>query len=122
LGLDPLLRLLWWLLLAFLQYLHDAVLFFVSLLWPVTQGEVTAVDVERIEQGFERLRLSVAYKFSIGEDGPYTGEFFWMPAFFSHKRVIAARRKIRNRQRVLVRYRTRDPSVNTLDRRTWHNL
>ena len=66
--------------------------------------------------------MAVAYKFSIGNDGPYTGESFWKPAFFSKKRVLAARRNIRVHQQVIVRYRPDDPSVNKLDGRVWQNL
>ena len=86
-------------------------------------GEVTAVDVERIKNSRrEEFRLAVAYKFSIGNDGPYTGESFWQPAFFSKKRVLAARRSFRVHQQVVVRYRPDDPSVNKLDGRVWQNL
>jgi len=87
-------------------------------------GEVTAVDMERIkdsERG-ETFRLAVAYKFSIGNDGPYTGESFWQPAFFSKKRVLAARHNVRVHQQVMVRYRPDDPSVNKLDRRVWSDF
>ena len=47
--------------------------------WPVAKGKITAVGVQRIHaRGGDRLRLTVAYEFSVGEDGPYTGECFWM--------------------------------------------
>jgi len=99
--------------------LYDAVSLLWSWRWPEILGQITAVDVERIEdaQGRETLRLAVAYKFSIGNDGPYTGESLWQPAFLSGKRVLAARRNVRVHQQVLVRYRPDDPSVNKLDRR-----
>jgi hypothetical protein len=58
--------------------LYDAVSFLWSWRWPETPGEVTAVDVERVKnpEGIDTFRLAVAYKFSIGTDGPYTGESF----------------------------------------------
>jgi len=85
--------------------------------WPVTEGEVTAADIERVRhyRGGDTARLAVAYEFSVGDDGPYTGECFWDPAFCSVKRVAAARWKVRIRHRLRVRYRHDDPSVNTLD-------
>jgi len=105
--------------------LYDAVSSLWSWRWPETVGEVTAVDVERIKDsdGGETLRLAVAYKFSIGDDGPYTGESFWQPTFFSKKkRVLAARRHVRVHHQVVVRYRSDDPSVSKLDSRVWQNL
>ena len=97
--------------------LYDVVSLLWSWRWPLANGEVTAVDVERIKdsRGRYQARLPVAYEFSVGDDGPYTGECFCRPAFFSLKRVASARRKIRIRRRVSVRYRPDDPSVNTLD-------
>ena len=82
------------------------------------------MDVERIKgsRGHARLRLAVAYKFSVNGDGPYTGESFWNPAFFVNRRVLAALHKLRIRQPVIVRYKTDDPSLNRLDRRLWQGL
>jgi hypothetical protein len=104
--------------------LYDGISLLFSWRWPVLPGEVTAVNLERIKhyRGWDTLRLAVAYKFSIGAEGPYTGESFWTPSFFINKRVTAARHKIHNHQQVLVRYRPDDPSVNTLDRTTWRGL
>jgi hypothetical protein len=92
--------------------------------WPEAMGEVTAVDVERIldSAGSETFRLSVTYKFSIGNDGPYTGESFWQPFFFQKKRVLAARHNIHVHEQVPVHYRPDDPSVSKLDRSAWQNL
>ncbi len=97
--------------------LHDAISLMWSWRWPVTQGKVTAVDIERIKhnRGGDTARLAVAYEFSVGDDGPYTGECFWVPTFFSVKRVATARRKLHIRRPLQVRYRPDDPSVNTLD-------
>ena len=122
-GGGPILSGLLWLLAAVWDCTYDAAFLLFSMGWPVIEGEVTAVDIERIEQHSwpDSFQLAVAYKFSIGADGPYTGESFWKPLFFSHRRVAAARRKIRNHQRVLVRYRMRDPSANALDRRIWQS-
>jgi hypothetical protein len=103
--------------------LHDAVSLVFCHWWPKAEGEITAVEVERIHhsQGRDTLRLAVAYKFSLGDDGPYTGESFWQPSFFVNKRVAAARHRLHCRQRVLVRYRSSDPSVNKLDHSVWRN-
>ena len=104
--------------------LYDALSVVWSWRWPTSEGQVTAVDIERITHRSDSgtLRLAIAYKFSVGDDGPYTGEAFWQPSLFTKKRVFAARHKIRVRQRVTVRYRRDDPSVNTLDGRIWRDL
>jgi len=104
--------------------LYDAVSFLWSWTWPTVDGNVTEVLVERIKHNRnpDTFRLSVTYEFSVGADGPYTGESFWAPAFCRNRRVTAARHKIHNHQRVLVRYRRDDPSVNNLDRSAWEGL
>jgi len=106
------------------ENLYDAVSFLFSHWWPTVDGTTTAVDVERIPhaRGPDSLRLAVAYQFSIGGDGPYTGESLWHPVFCEIRRVRAAKRKLRVHQHVLVRYRPDDPSVNRLDRREWRRL
>ncbi len=78
-----------------LDNLYDAISLLWSWRWPVAEGEVTAVDVERNREK-ETARLAVAYEFSVGSDGPYTGECFWEPHIFSEKRVAAGRRKLRD--------------------------
>ena len=109
-----------------LDDLYDTISTLWSWRWLEAMGEVTAVDVERVHdpEGGETLRLAVAYKFSIGNDGPYTGESFWQPFFpqISKKRVLAARRNVHVRQQELVRYRADDPTVSWLDRCVWRNL
>jgi hypothetical protein len=104
--------------------LYDALSKLWSWSWPTVDGEATAVDVERQRhsRGGDTLRLSVTYKFFVGSDGPYTGQSFWSPALFRNKKVVAARHKIHIRQRVSVRYRADDPSVNRLDRSIWEQL
>jgi hypothetical protein len=104
--------------------LYDKISLLWSWRWPETIGDITAVDIERIKdsQGNVTLQLAIAYKFSIGDDGPYTGESFWQPAFCSKKRVMAARRCIRIHQQVPIRYRPDDPSVNRLNGNTWQSL
>ncbi|MGP0097309.1 MAG: DUF3592 domain-containing protein [Terriglobales bacterium] len=109
-----------------LRDLYDKISTLWSWRWPETTGEVTAVDIERIRdpEGGETLRLAVAYKFSIGDDGPYTGESFWQPFLpqILTDRVLTARNNVQVHQQVLVRYRADDPSVNKLDRCVWRNL
>jgi len=97
--------------------LYDAISLLWSWRWPIADGQVTAVDIERIahSRGGDTARLAVAYEFSIGDDGPYTGECFWVPTFCSLKRVGPARRRVRVHEPLRVRYRPDDPSVNTLD-------
>ena len=95
--------------------LYDAISFVWSWRWPVADGKVTEVISERMGRRNEQARLAVAYEFSVGGDGPYTGECFWTPAFLQIRRVASARKKIRRSARVRVRYRPDDPSVNRLD-------
>lgn len=82
--------------------------------WPLARGRITAIDVERNREK-RTARLAVAYEFSVGADGPYTGESFWRPQFAEEKGVGIARKRLRLHQEVTVRYRPDDPSVNSLD-------
>jgi hypothetical protein len=104
--------------------LYDSLSLVLYRWWPAERGEITAIDIERIgrSRSRTRVRLAVAYKFSVGADGPYTGESFWEPLFFAKRRVAVSRRKLHIRQAVVVHYRTDDPTVNRLDRELWHNL
>jgi len=106
------------------EVLYDAVSFLWSWRWPTVDGRVTEVLVERLRHSRnpDTLRLSVTYEFSVGADGPYTGESFWAPAFCRNRRVTAARHKIHGHQHVLVRYRADDPSVNRVDQSAWEGL
>ena len=100
--------------------LFDALSYLWSWRWPVADGEVTAIDIERIGEGRNKtFRLAVAYEFSLGADGPYTGESFWQPAFFAKRRVQNAARRFHRRQQVAVKYRPDDPSINRLDHSVW---
>lgn len=96
------------------RLLYEALLSLRSRRWPTTEGEITAVDLESTDRGLE---VAVAYKFSIGEDGPYCGEAFWQSPFsFSQKDTMRkVRRAVHVRQRVQVRYRPDDPEVNVLE-------
>ena len=102
--------------------LYDLVSKLFSWRWPAAEGELTAIDVDSVSHGRygESIRLAVAYKFSLGADGPYTGEYFWDP--FSPACVLAAKDSLKVGQSVTVRYRKDDPSVNPLDRRLWRDL
>lgn len=102
------------------EELYDAVLRLWSWRWPVADGEITEVLVERVRHRASRndtTPLAMAYEFSVGSDGPYAGESFWRPLFPLGKRMPKAKGKFHRHQRVLVRHRPDDPSVNQLDRR-----
>jgi hypothetical protein len=90
-----------------------------SFRWPVARGEVTDALIERRRdsRGNEHPRLAVAYKFSVGDDGPYDGEGFWQLrwSWNALAKIKQARRKVRSGHSVRVRYRPDDPSVNKLD-------
>lgn len=107
------------------ESLYDAISTLWCWRWPIAEGEVTEVILERIRyrtSNSDTIRLAIAYEFSVSSDGPYTGESFWRPVFPSMKRLQHAKGKFRRHQQVLVRYRSDDPSVNTLDRRMWQDL
>ena len=99
--------------------LYDAISRLWSDKWPIADGEVSEVI---LDNNSDTIRLAIAYEFSVGSDGPYTGESFWRPLFPSMKRMQNAKRKFHRRQRVTVRYRSDDPSVNRLDGRVWQDL
>ena len=109
-----------------LEDLYDSASLIFSPWWPRAQGEITEVDIERIPSSTggrrDTVRLAVAYKFVVGNDGPYTGVSFWNPLRFTNKKIIAARHKLRPRQAVIVRYRPDDPSVNRLASSVWRSL
>lgn len=51
--------------------LYDALSFLWSWRWPVAQGDITAVDVERVQRGRDTTyRLAVAYEFSLRRGWP----------------------------------------------------
>jgi len=95
--------------------LYDSISFLWSRRWPVAEGIVTEVLGEHRGRNDDRARLAVSYEFWVGSDGPYTGESFWTPAYCEIRRVAAARKEVHRRQKVQVRYRPDDPSINTLD-------
>jgi hypothetical protein len=93
--------------------------------WPVVQGEIILREIERVRhagRSRDTFRLSVVYKFSIGDDGPYSGESFWRPTFASVRRLREAKRRLYVGQPVLVRYRSDNPAVNRLDHSVWQQL
>jgi len=67
--------------------LYDAISMLWSWRWPTSEGEVTAVDIERVRhsRGGDTLRWAIAYKFSLGDDGPQS---FWEPSFFAKKKSV----------------------------------
>ena len=104
--------------------LYDALSLAWAWSWPTASAEVTAVDAERLQhaRGREDWRLAVAYKFWVGDDGPYSGESFWSPKFRARSRVVQAKKKLRTHQVLPVHYRRDDPSVNKLARAAWRDL
>jgi len=94
--------------------LYDSVSLLWSWRWLVAEGEITAADVIRNREKRTAM-LDLAYKFYVGDDGPYTGTYVWRPAFCQEKTIAKARRRFHLHQLVRIRYRPDDPSVNTLD-------
>ena len=87
--------------------LYDALSIFFSRWWHMARGKITAVDVEEVRSDEDSYsRLAVAYKSSVGEDGPYTGESFWRPSLSldEENRLASAKRQLDDRRAVVVRY------------------
>jgi len=93
--------------------------------WPLANATVSEVLIERIGDPDEkRLRLSECYKFYVNDDGPYTGESFWEPSFSFGlvNRMRDARKTMKQKHNVPVRFRPGDPSQSRLDREAWRGL
>ena len=87
--------------------LYDALSLIFSPWWPTAEGEIIAVDF--VPQGSRgALQSAVAYKFSLGDDGPFTGES-----------LLAGKTTLRVGQGITVRYRSDDPSINGLE---WRDM
>jgi len=105
--------------------LGDAVRKLFSFSWPTADAEITEVEIERVGDPDDgRLRLSVGYRFYVGDDGPYCGESFWEPKFTFGlvERMRDAKRNVKQKHLVPVRYRTDDPSQNRIDHAAWSHL
>lgn len=101
--------------------LRDALSHLWSWRWPEATGEVTSVTVDIIpDSEGEYFRLTVAFKFFVGDDGPYTGQSFWTPT--SRDRILAARECFHLHDEIAVRYRADDPSVNKVAPSVWQTL
>src|SRR5689334_19142852 len=97
--------------------LYDYISLLFSRCWPKVEGTVTAINLRSDPE----LRLVVLYQFSIGSDGPYTGESSWAPQPGDIDSTDLSGR-LSVGQSVTIRYRADDPSVNTLDRALWNEL
>ena len=85
--------------------------------WPKAEGKITAVD---ICPGTEP-DVVIVYEFSVGDDGPYTGESS-PPYSFDGTTVMDIERTLSVGKSVWIRYRLDDPSVNKLDPSFWEDL
>ena len=65
--------------------------------------------------------LFISYEFSVGQDGPYTGESSW-PSRPGDTDVTNLSERLRVGQPLTIHYRPDDPSVNTVDRALWNEL
>jgi hypothetical protein len=81
--------------------LYDSISLLFSQRWPKAEATITAVN-----RGING-ELMVIYEFSVDGDGPYTGESASSDDTVFINTLIG--------QRVMVRYRKGDPSVNKLD-------
>ena len=85
--------------------------------WPTVEGVITAADLI-----YGRYpAIVIVYEFSVGEDGPYTGQSR-SPFWFGSTNVNGINKQLAAGERVLVRYRPNQPSVNKLDSSVWRDL
>lgn len=67
------------------------------------------------------LHVRIAYEFSVGTDGPYTGESC-CPTSFGGTDVMDVNGKFNIGGSIAVRYKRTDPSVNKVDPSYWKDL
>ena len=85
--------------------------------WPTAEGTITAVDL-----GYGKgLNITVVYEFSVGDDGPYTGETR-SPSWFGGTDVLNISKQLAVGNTIMIRYRVDNPSVSKLDPSIWKDL
>lgn len=101
--------------------LRDAIYRLWSWRWPIAQGEATSVEFEQIPgiNSADQVTLEVTYRFSLNNDGPYTGIRTWTSTHYRISDLLAARHRFHEGDAVKVRYRADDPSVNKLLVDSW---
>ncbi len=97
--------------------LYDRFSLLFSQHWPTVEGSITAVDIGS-GRGFQ---IVVVYEFSVGDDGPYTGQSS-SPFWFGGRDVLYINKKLRVGQIITIRYRRDCPSVNKADIGVWKDL
>ncbi len=95
--------------------LYDNISLLFCWLWPMAEGCITSVYVDPSQGG----RISLAYEFSIGNDGPYTGQ--GSPPFWFGGTTLMNTEKMLG-EKVIVRYKTSNRSVSTIDWGFWKDL
>ena len=98
--------------------LFDSISKLFSWRWPTAEGVIIAIRTKLAGRG--KLRLAISYEFSVGTDGPYTGEDYCGTRFFPAATIAA--NKMLVGKAVTVRYRPNDPSINTLDPGQWQSF
>jgi len=88
--------------------LYDSISLLFSWSWPKTKAVITAVGARGVGEGY---RLVVEYKFSIGDEGPYTGE----------SECLGFNESLRTGEPITIRYRRNNPSVNKVDSSVWED-
>jgi len=84
--------------------LYDSISLLFSWRWPKTDGVITGSYSVPSRDG---PQVFVTYEFSLGDDGPYTGESAGFgDEVFLNSLVV---------QPIVVRYKKSDPSVNKAD-------
>ena len=108
--------------------LYDACSFLLSFTWPTGHAEITDMYIEetthRARHSDQQFRLIVCYRFFVADDGPYSGIDYWKPTWSYHqiRRIKEARKNLKLKHTVPVRYRRDDPSLNHLDSDAWRGI
>ena len=98
---------------------RDSVSLLLSRNWPTADGQITGVSAYPYDRG--GIQFALTYTFFVSDDGPYSGESH-SPGWFPGEKVVEINDKFRVGQKVTVRYRPDNPTINKLDRSTWDDL
>ena len=98
--------------------LYDSSSLLFSRSWPEAEGVITAGGVRAADR--DGYYLVVEYKFSVGDDGPYTGESKCPLAYVGDATQL--NEKVHVGEPITIRYRRDNLSVNKLENRMWEDF
>ena len=83
--------------------LYDSISLLFSWRWPKAEAVINGVNMRVGDRG----QAMVVYEFSVGNDGPNTGEAPWFGDTVFMNQLVG--------KKITVRYRKDNPSVNRID-------